>query len=195
LFAAASPTLRNLSQPPVAQPGIRAWIGIVRRAELRLVDDHPRVRSPLIARDWERLEGLLLEGLEPAGAARSFGRTLSDFRRDDYARHQRLLRVSREARADAADRDLDGWAHAVDASDAIRMYWHRYVANAAGRGIERAQLELSVAAPAEDRSASLADVVVVLREAGALAVDEPVLERGAVGVEVADARELVAASS
>jgi len=159
----------------------------VKRADLQEVSKHPRVKGPVIEGDWRRLEGLLAEGMEPSQAAASFGRTLSDFRRQDYYRQRRLLELSREARADRADRDLDGWAHAPDASDAIRVYWHRYTANAAGRGIERQQVELSVQSHGEDRSASLEDVAHVLREAGALE------RRGALELEVADAGGVLAA--
>ena len=159
----------------------------MRRAELEKPKAHPRVKGPVIEGDWRRLEGLLAEGMEPARAAASFGRTLSDFRRQDYYRQRRLLELSREARADVADRDLDGWAHAPDASDTIRVYWHRYLANAAGRGIERQQVDLNVRPLQEDRSASLADIAAVLREAGALDGGGPS------GLEVADAADLLAA--
>jgi hypothetical protein len=159
----------------------------MKRAELQPSRPHPRVKGPPIEGDWRRLEALLADGVEPSEAAHSFGRTLSDFRRQDYYRQQRLLALSREARADGADRDLAAWAHAPDASDTIRVYWHRYTANAAGRGIERQQVELSVANHGEDRSASLADVAHVLREVGAL-------ERGnAAELEVADAGAVLAA--
>ena len=100
--------------------------------------------------------------------------------------------MSREARADVADRDLSEWAHAPDASDTIRVYWHRYTANAAGRGIERQQLDVTVVPALEDRSASLADVAEVLRQAGAFTgLDN---SREPPGLEVAGASELVAAS-
>src|SRR5262252_7382253 len=127
----------------------------MRRAEIEQPKEHPRVRGPCLEGDWRRLERLLADGLEPSKAARSFGRTLTDFRKSDYFRHQRLLALSREARADVADRTLDEWAHAPDASDTIRVYWHRYTANAAGRGIERQQLDVTVQPALEDRSASL----------------------------------------
>lgn len=143
---------------------------------------------PLIEGDWRRLEALLLDGKEPSAAAHSFGRTLTDFRKADFFRHQRLLALSREARADVADMTLSEWAHAPDASDTIRIYWHRYTANAAGRGIERTQIDLAVRPDLEDRSASLNEIAEVLRAAGALDGG------GAAGAEVADARELVAAS-
>jgi hypothetical protein len=159
----------------------------VRRAELEPQKERPRVRGLCSERDWEQLERLTAEGVEPYQAARSFGRTLGDFRKTDYFRHQRMLAQSREARADVADRDLAEWAHAADASDTIRVYWHRYTANAAGRGIERQQLELTGRLEhVEDRSASLADVARVLLEAGALG-------GGLVELEVADARESLAA--
>jgi hypothetical protein len=158
----------------------------MRRAEILELKPRPRVRGRTSEADWERLERLLADGEEPSRAAQSFGRTLGDFRRTDFYRHQRLLAAAREARADRADRDLDGWAHAPDASDAIRIHWHRYTALQAGRGIEKHQLELGPIPQAEDRSASLADVAAVLREAGALG-------ELAAGGEVADARELVAA--
>jgi hypothetical protein len=157
-----------------------------------VVKQRPRVRGRCSEADWGRLEGLLAEGEEPSRAAASFGRTLTDFRKTDYFRHQRALALAREARADVADRHLDEWAHAPDASDAIRTYWHRYIAGAAGRGIERH--ELTVAAGAiEDRSASLADVAAVLRASGALAELERADERGPAGGEVADAGGAVAA--
>jgi|SRR5215831_7793051 len=163
----------------------------MRRAEIEQQEEHARVRGPCLEGDWRRLERLLADGVEPSKAARSFGRTLTDFRKTDYFRHQRMLGLSREARADVADRTLDEWAHAPDASDTIRVYWHRYTANAAGRGIERQQLELTGRLEhVEDRSASLADVARVLEQAGALKQ----LERGdAAELEVADAGEPVAA--
>jgi len=151
----------------------------------------PRVKGPPIEGDWRRLEGLLHDGIEPSKAAASFGRTLTDFRKQDYFRHQRLLALSREARADRADRTLDEWANADGASDTIRVYWHRYTANAAGRGIERHQVELS-AGPAqhlEDRSASLDDIAQVLSASGALERGEPA------GGEVAEPGEPLAAPS
>jgi hypothetical protein len=160
----------------------------MKRAALELAADHPRVKGPPIEGDWRRLEGLLADGVEPSKAAHSFGRTLTDFRKQDFYRHQRLLAMSREARADVADMHLHEWAHAPDASDQIRTYWHRYVANAAGRGVERHELLVSPG-QVEDRSASLADVADVLRAAGAF-------ERGgAAELEVADAGGAVAASS
>ena len=141
------------------------------RKQSALQKPYPRLKLPLIEGDWRRLEGLLHDGIEPSKAAASFGRTLSDFRRQDYFRHQRLLQLSREARADRADRTLDEWANAEGASDTIRVYWHRYTANAAGRGIERHQLELTGPSQhAEDRSASLDDVAQVLSASGALAL-------------------------
>src|SRR4029077_18586826 len=111
--------------------------------------------------------------------------------KQDYFRHQRLLALSREARADRADRTLDEWANADGASDTIRVYWHRYTANAAGRGIEKHQLELSAGPSAhlEDRSASLNDIAHVLESAGALAAGPSGDERdggGASGGEVAE---------
>src|SRR5215472_8515598 len=161
----------------------------MRRAQIERPKEHPRVKSPPLEGDWRRLESLLQDGMEPSAAARSFGRTLTDFRKQDYFRHQRLLAVSREARADVADMTLAEWAHAPDASDTIRVYWHRYTANAAGRGIERTQIELQGRLEhVEDRSASLADVARVLTDAGAF-------ERGeAAELEVADAGAAVAAS-
>ena len=161
----------------------------MRRAQIERPKEHPRVKSPPLEGDWRRLEGLLADGIEPSAAARSFGRTLTDFRKQDYFRHQRLLAMSREARADVADMTLAEWAHAPDASDTIRVYWHRYTANAAGRGIERAQIDVAVRPELEDRSASLADVAEVLQQAGAFKQ----LERGAAGAEVADAGDAVAA--
>src|SRR5262245_15455467 len=124
----------------------------MRRAELAQVK-HERVRLPIIEGDWRRLEQLLADGVEPSQAAHSFGRTLTDFRKADYLRHREMLALSREARADVADGHLDDWAHAPDASDTIRIYWHRVTANAAGRGIERAQLDVTVRPDLEDRSA------------------------------------------
>jgi len=166
----------------------------MKRAEILVEAEHPRVKGPPIEGDWRRLEGLLQEGLEPSRAARSFGRTLTDFRKQDYYRHQRLLALSREARADVADRDLSEWAHAPDASDTIRVYWHRYTANAAGRGIERSQLDVTVSPQLEDRSASLADVADVLSAAGALrALEKPLDGGGPAGLEVADAEPGLAA--
>lgn len=163
----------------------------MKRVELQLAEEHKRVRGPCIEGDWRRLEQLLQDGVEPSQAARSFGRTLGDFKKSDYFRHQKLLALSREARADVADRDLHEWAHAPDASDTIRVYWHRYTANAAGRGIERHELDVSVSsAQLEDRSASLADVATVLRESGALrAIDSG----NDVGEQVAEPGEVVAA--
>ena len=141
------------------------------RKDIDLTKPYPRVKGPPIEGDWRRLEGLLHDGIEPSKAAASFGRTLTDFRKQDYFRHQRLLALSREARADRADRTLDEWANAEGASDTIRVYWHRYTANAAGRGIERHQVELSAGPSAhlEDRSASLDDIARVLESSGALA--------------------------
>jgi hypothetical protein len=162
----------------------------VRRADTGALErKHPRVRGLCSERDWEHLEAMVADGLEPSWSAGTFGRTLTDFRKTDYFRHQRLLQQGREARADVADRDLSEWAHAPDASDTIRVYWHRYTANAAGRGIETQKLELTGRLEhVEDRSASLADIARVLVEAGALDGGEP-LE-----LEVADARGAVAAS-
>jgi hypothetical protein len=169
----------------------------MRRAEILQLKERPRVRGLCSERDWEELERRLADGEEPSRAARSFGRTLTDFRKTDYYRHQRVLALSREARADVADRTLDEWAHAPDASDTIRVYWHRYCANAAGRGVERH--ELLVSGPqvhAEDRSASLADVAEVLKASGALLELAPGPERGEpAGVEVAGAGAAVAASA
>jgi hypothetical protein len=159
------------------------------RKQLEPAQPYPRVKGPPIEGDWRRLEGLLHDGIEPSKAAASFGRTLSDFRRQDYFRHQRLLALSREARADRADHTLDEWANADGASDTIRVYWHRYTANAAGRGIERHQVELSAGPSAhlEDRSASLDDIAQVLSASGALERGEPA------GGEVAEPREPLAA--
>jgi hypothetical protein len=164
------------------------------RKQLEAAKPYPRVKGPPIEGDWRRLEGLLHDGVEPSKAAASFGRTLTDFRKQDYFRHQRLLALSREARADRADRTLDEWANADGASDTIRVYWHRYTANAAGRGIERHQLELS-AGPSqhlEDRSASLHDIAQVLSASGALAGGDG---GGPAGVELAEPREPLAAPS
>jgi hypothetical protein len=165
------------------------------RKQLEQAKPYPRVKGPPIEGDWRRLEGLLHDGIEPSKAAASFGRTLSDFRRQDYFRHQRLLALSREARADRADRTLDEWANAEGASDTLRVYWHRYTANAAGRGIERHQLELSgPSTHVEDRSASLAEIAEVLSASGALGL--PAGERdggGAAREPLADPGEPVAA--
>src|SRR4029077_7126053 len=171
------------------------------RKQLELGKPYPRVKGPPIEGDWRRLEGLLHDGMEPSKAAASFGRTLTDFRKQDYFRHQRLLALSREARADRADRTLDEGANAEGASDTIRVYWHRYTANAAGRGIEKHQLELSTPAQhAEDRSASLDDIAQVLSASGALAAGPSRGDGERDGVEpssgqVADAGEPVAAPS
>jgi hypothetical protein len=162
------------------------------RSKLEPAQPYPRVKGPPIEGDWRRLEGLLHDGIEPSRAAASFGRTLTDFRKQDYFRHQRLLALSREARADRADRTLDEWANADGASDTIRVYWHRYTANAAGRGIEKHQLELSAGPSAhlEDRSASLDDIAKVLESSGALAGGE---RGGPAGGEVAEPGEPLAA--
>jgi hypothetical protein len=176
---------------------------VAARKALETAKPHPRLKLPLIEGDWRRLEGLLHDGVEPSRAAASFGRTLSDFRRQDYFRHQRLLALSREARADRADRTLDEWANAEGASDTIRVYWHRYTANAAGRGIERHQLEVTGPSQhAEDRSASLDDIAQVLSASGALALAAGPSRGGDGGDggepssgEVADAGGAVAAPS
>ena len=162
----------------------------MRRAEVLELQERPRIRGLCSERDWQELEKRITDGEEPSRAARSFGRTLTDFRKTDYYRHQRVLALSREARADRADGDLDAWAHAPDASDQIRVYWHRYTANAAGRGIERHELLLTgPQVGVEDRSASLADVAEVLRDAGALDGG------GLAELEVAAAGGAVAASA
>jgi hypothetical protein len=90
---------------------------------------------------------------------------------------------------------LDEWANAEGASDTLRVYWHRYTANAAGRGIERHQLEVSgPSSHVEDRSASLAEIAEVLSASGALGLPAGEADGGgAAGEPLANLGEPVAA--
>lgn len=140
--------------------------------------------------DWERWEQRLLNGEDPSAAAQAEGQTCSSFRRQDEARQRALLAISREARADEADRRLDMWATDFEASDQVKLYWHRYHANRAGRVSEKVEVTGREGGPiqVEDRSASLADVARVLEAAGALAA---IHGGGTVGGEVAGPRQLL----
>jgi hypothetical protein len=93
--------------------------------------------------DWEDFERRILEGEDPQMAANARGLTLSNYRRQDELRQRALLKLSREARADEADRRLEDWVTRAEASDQIKVYFHRYHAQMAGRGIERVEVEVS----------------------------------------------------
>lgn len=99
--------------------------------------------------DWERWEARLLAGEDPSSAAQAEGQTCSSFRRDDEVRQRALLALSREARADEADRRLEDWVVDEKASDQVRLYWHRYHANRAGRVSEHVEVDVAVTSALE----------------------------------------------
>jgi hypothetical protein len=100
---------------------------------------HHALPSPA---DWEDFERRILEGEDPQQAANARRLSLSNYRRADHQRQRELLAMSREARADEADRRLEDWVTRAEASDALKVYFHRYHANMAGRGAERVELEV-----------------------------------------------------
>ena len=122
--------------------------------------------------DWERWEELLLSGEDPSKAAQECGQTCSSFRRDDETRQRALLALSREARADEADKRLETWVLDEKASDQVRLYWHRYHANRAGRVSEHVEVTGRDGGPVELAAGfgptTLADMVRLAGELGVL---------------------------
>lgn len=93
--------------------------------------------------DWEDFERRILEGQDPQQAANARGLTLSNYRRQDETRQRALLKLAREARADEADRRLEDWVTRAEASDTLKVYFHRYHTLNAGRGVDRLELEVT----------------------------------------------------
>lgn len=91
--------------------------------------------------DWEQWERLLVVGEDPKTAADRVGFTISAFRRSDRRRHQEALALSKEARADEADQRLEQWVGLEDASDTVKLYWHKYQAQRAGRVAEKVEVQ------------------------------------------------------
>lgn len=77
------------------------------------------------ARDFDRWEALLIDGIEPSIAARELGFTASAFRRANPERHAECLATSRESRAGVVDERMELWALADDAPPAILLAWAR----------------------------------------------------------------------
>jgi hypothetical protein len=93
--------------------------------------------------DWEDFEKRILEGEDAQLAANARGLTLSNYRRQDERRQRALLKLGREARADEADRRLETWVARAEASDQLKIYFHRYHTLNAGRGVEKVELEVT----------------------------------------------------
>lgn len=107
-------------------------------AEPKQMRGHHAMPSP---NDWADWQARVEDGEDPKSAAAERGLTLSNYRRADFERQREVLALSREARADEADRRLEKWASVDDASDQMRTYWHRYHANRAGRIQEQLKIE------------------------------------------------------
>jgi hypothetical protein len=101
---------------------------------------HHALPSPA---DWEDFERRILEGEDPQVAANARRLSLSNYRRADHQRQRELLAMSREARADEADRRLEDWVTRAEASDSLKQYWHRYHTTLAGRGVDKLEVEVS----------------------------------------------------
>jgi hypothetical protein len=120
--------------------------------------------------DWADWQQRVEDGEDPKAAANARGLTLSNYRRADFERQREILALSREARADEADRRLEKWVSVDDASDQMRTYWHRYHANRAGRVQEQIRLEGKVdsdVADALDRFTEMVAAAAVRQSAGA----------------------------
>lgn len=123
--------------------------------------------------DWDRWEALIHpenidDRLDPGPAARQLGfRGSSAFKRADSVRHGEALEHWRELNADHADEMGSRWALDPKADTAMRIAWLKRH-NQAWVGTSEVAVTHTGVVEIEDRSASLADVVRVLKAAGAL---------------------------
>lgn len=146
---------------------------------------HHALPSPA---DWEDFERRILEGEDPQKAANARRLSLSNYRRADHQRQRELLARSREARADEADRRLEDWVTKAEASDTLKVYFHRYHANMAGRGVEKLELEVqSDVGDSLERFAAAVAAAAARRAAdgGAGPPDGTVVERAEGGARLA----------
>lgn len=134
-------------------------------AEPKQMRGHHAMPSP---NDWADWQARVEDGEDPKSAAAERGLTLSNYRRADFERQREVLALSREARADEADRRLEKWASVDDASDQMRTYWHRYHANRAGRIQEQLKIEGRVDSDVADALDRFTEMVAAaaLRSAG-----------------------------
>lgn len=137
--------------------------------------------------DFDRLDELLLTGMEPSTAAKQLGFTMSAFRRADRARHAESLDLSREARGHYVDEKVERWVDAPEtASDAVKLAWAKRW-QPAYAGPNRVEITGADGGPLEighEERLTLADVATFAAQ---------LRSRAGVGGGVSGARELLPA--
>lgn len=120
--------------------------------------------------DFDRWQALVEQGIDPSTAARQVGRKGSSaFRRTDAARHQAVLQIWRDQKETQVDDVVERRALEPDSPPAILGMWAKRH-HPGYRDKQQLEVTGEDGGPVvvEDRSASLVEVVRVLRTMGAL---------------------------